>query len=63
MWSISISVVVYMIVAYYASKFLEDFLDSGLVKNLSVFCIAYLASWASSALIDYIFPSQVIHLF
>lgn len=63
MWSISISLVVYAIVAYYASLFLGEFLDKGLVKSLSVFIIASLASWAVSALIDYIFPSQAIHLF
>lgn len=63
MWSISISLVVYLIASYYLSNYLEEFLDKGMVKNLTVFILASIISWAAGALIDWAFPSQVIHLF
>lgn len=54
-WNVLISTVVFILAAWYAHRFLEEQgIPKGIARGLAVFMLAYLISWASGEVVDFI---------
>lgn len=55
MWNIVVSTIVFFIAAWYIKRYLdEQGIPKGMTRSLSVFVLAYLVSWGSGELVDWI---------
>ena len=53
-WNIVVSTVVFFVAAWYFSRFLKDQgLPGGMTRSVSVFVLAYLVSWGSGEIVDW----------
>lgn len=62
MYSIIISMIVYVISSYYVSQLLYEYLPRGTTRSLAIFLISMLISWLVGTGIDWFFPAQAIKL-
>jgi hypothetical protein len=54
MWNIIISTIVFVAVAWYCRRWLEDQgLPKSMTRGLLVFLLAYLASWGAGVVVDW----------
>ncbi len=58
-WNIVISTLVFVVAAWYITRLLEQQgISKGMTRGLSVFVLAYLVSWGSGELVDWIVGPQ-----
>ena len=54
LWNIIISTIVFVIAAWYIRRWLDEHgLPKGMTRGMLVFVLAYLVSWASGGLVDW----------
>jgi hypothetical protein len=55
MWNLVISTIVFFIVAWYLNRYCDkQDIPKGTARSLSVFMLAYLLSWGSGELVDWL---------
>lgn len=55
MWNIVVSSVVFFIAVWYLRRLLdEQGIPKGMTRSLSVFVLAYMVSWGSGAIVDWV---------
>jgi hypothetical protein len=59
LWNIVVSTIVFFIVAWYLNRLLNDQdIPKGMTRSLSVFLLAYMVSWGSGVLVDWMQGAQ-----
>lgn len=59
MWNIVISTIVFVVAVWYFNRLLdEQGIPKGMTRGLSVFVLAYLVSWGSGELVDWVVGPQ-----
>jgi hypothetical protein len=59
MWNLVISTIVFFIAAWYFNRYCDkQDIPKGMARSLSVFVLAYLLSWGSGELVDWLQGSQ-----
>jgi hypothetical protein len=55
MWNLIISSIVFVIVAWYIRRYLdEQGMPKGMTRGILVFCVAYAVSWSSGEAVDWV---------
>lgn len=62
MASLIITTLAYPFLAWYFHRKLDDFMEPGMLRKLSVFLAASIVCWVLGSAIDWAFPAQAIHL-
>jgi hypothetical protein len=58
-WNIVISTLVFVVAVWYFTRLLEEQgIPKGMTRGLSVFVLAYLVSWGSGELVDWLVGTQ-----
>lgn len=58
-WNIVISTLVFVVAVWYFTRLLEEQgIPKGMTRGLSVFVLAYLVSWGSGELVDWVVGPQ-----
>lgn len=56
LWNIFVSTIIFFVAVWYLKRLLdEQGIPKGMTRSLLIFVLAYMVSWGSGALIDWLF--------